>query len=127
MNKMKSKYFKVFLIIVACIAIVLMSLILFAGYEMEWKRTTIAEFENKSTGYKVIFQELGITVFFGKSDVRVALVDSNGRTVGEIKDSIANDGGKLDEENISVVWQSDGVEITLYGEEQENRSYKLEY
>ena len=109
-------------------AVVLMPLaVLYPAYELEWKKTAIAEFEDTAAGHRVIFQEIGAPFLFGPSKVRIILEDEAGRTVDEAEDRIFNDGKALDTGNISVTWTDAGADVTLYGEEQDPKIIKLQY
>ena len=122
---MKQKILKVFLGIVVGIVIVLSSIILFFKYEFDWKRTTIAKFENQENGYSVVFQEIGSAFLFGSSDVRVLLKDERGKVVDKIVSEIGNDGSTLGKWNITVSWTHTGVHITFHGQEQKDEFHEM--
>ena len=96
-------------------------------YTTEYKETTILKITNEENGYTVTFNEVGEAFLFGNSEVKVILEDENGEKITEIKDIIGNDGKRLGEENISVVWYEDEVRVTLHGEEQEDELHVIEY
>ena len=96
-------------------------------YQICWKPTTIAVIDSDKMGYTVELQELGTAFLFGSSSVRVILKNSSGRIVDRFTDKIQNDGGTLDEGNISVSWHADYAVVILSGEEQENQVYQMNY
>lgn len=96
-------------------------------YEVEWKKTVIIELENTETGYSVILQEIGCPVSFGPSRVQIILENEKGELVNEAEYLIYNDGKNLDQGNISVIWTDTSANVTLCGEEQEDKSLALQY
>ncbi len=96
-------------------------------YTTEYKETTIVQITNEETGYTVTFNEVGEAFLLGNSEVKVILEDENGEKIAEIIDTIGNDGKRLGEENISVLWCEDEVRVTLHGEEQEDELHVIEY
>ena len=96
-------------------------------YTTEYKETTMVKITNEENGYTVTFNEVGEAFLFGNSKVKVILEDENGEKIAEIKDTISNDGKRLGEENISVVWCEDEVRVTLHGEEQKDELHVIEY
>ena len=97
-------------------------------YITKFKIKDIAEIVNEESQYKVIFQEVGEPGFpFGSAKVKVTLVDSNNKLISSFKEYISNDGASARKNNINVNWNKDYVEIVLKGEEQEDKSYQLEY
>ena len=120
--------------IIKKIGMVLLGIIIFFAitvgyfvYQIEFKKTTIAEFVNSENHYIIKFQEIGEPFLFGPSKVIVVLEDESGKDIDEIKDYISNDGSNLQKGNISVVWTDTGVEITLHGDEQEDKLHELQY
>ena len=121
------KALKVIFGVIGTILILLALMILFFMYQMNWKRTKIAEFENSENHYSVILQEIGSPFLFGPSDVRVILKDAKGTARDDLRTSIANDGGSLSSYNILVNWTASGAYITLRGQEQQDESFLLHY
>lgn len=124
---MKKHIIKTIIGIIIGFVIAVLVITLYFGYQVEWKRTTIAVYENEDAGYSVVFQEIGTAFLFGPSKVEVSLEDENGRTVDSVTDRIYNDGKTLRKGNISVSWTDIGVQITLNGEEQEDKTYTLSW
>lgn len=121
------KALKVIFGVIGTILILLGLMILFFMYQMNWKRTKIAEFTNSDNHYSVILQEIGSPFLFGPSDVRVILKDKRGIAVDDVHTFISNDGGRLSEYNISVSWMPDGAIVTLRGQEQRDEVIILGY
>ena len=115
------------IITIGCVIFVIAILCGSILYQIFWEKTTIAIIENEERGYTVELQEVGTAFLFGPSSVRVILKNSSGRVIDRFTDKIQNDGGTLDEGNISVSWLADCVEVVLSGEEQENHIYQMNY
>ncbi len=109
------------------VAVLLLSVVIYNQYIYNWKKITIATFENEHMGYSIIFQEVGETFSFGPSKIRVTLEDENGKSISEIDDEVYNDEKRLDERNITVVWEDTEVIITLHGEEQQDKVHIISY
>ena len=75
--------------------------------------------------YSVLFQMVGQPDWpFGATTVKVTVTEVGSNKQLEVIDaSINDDGATLRKSNWTVVWQSDTVEITLKGSEQEDKSY----
>ena len=123
----KKQIIKSVLTVVIVIAFFLLASTLYFLYEVEWKKTIIIELENTETGHSVILQEIGCPVSFGPSKVQIILENEQGELVDEAEDRIYTDGKKLDQGNISVIWTDTSANITLCGEEQEDKSLVLQY
>ena len=115
------------IITIGCVIFVIAILCGSILYQIFWEKTTIAIIENEERGYTVELQEVGTAFLFGPSSVRVILKNSSGRVIDRFTDKIQNDGGTLDEGNISVSWHAGCVEVVLSGEEQENHIYQMNY
>lgn len=89
--------------------------------------STIAVYENEDTGHSVIFEEIGVPFFFGPSTVKLTLKDENGKKIDEVRTEISNDGSTLYKGNATVIWNETGVDITLHGCEQEDKTYTIAY
>ena len=100
---------------------------IYSDYQTERKPTTITEFENSEIGYILQFQEIGEPSLFGPSEVRIVLKNGNGKKLHQIETYISNDGKNLSDENISVMWEETQVIVILDGEEQQEKSYAIEY
>ena len=96
-------------------------------YEMLHKTTDISTEIGPNSEYTLHFQSVGETIFMGPpSRVRVTLYKGNDK-IKSFDEKIYDDGKALREDNYSVEWQSDGVVITFYGEEQSDKVIKLSY
>ena len=100
---------------------------IYSDYQTERKPITITEFENSEIGYILQFQEIGEPSLFGPSEVRIVLKNGNGKKLHQIETYIYNDGKNLSDENISVMWEETQVIVILDGEEQQEKSYAIEY
>ena len=115
------------MIVVLTILLLLSSFFLYAKYQMSWKRTSIAVYENDENGYRIVFEEIGEAFTFGPSHVRITLKDEKGKEVNFVDTHISNDGARLYEENAQVLWEDDKVQITLIGCEQEDEIIEFDY
>lgn len=122
---MKKQIIKSVLATVLAIAFLMLASFLYLSYETGFKK--IDELKNVETGHSVIFQEVGCPVSFGPSRVQIILENEKGEVVDEVEDRIYNDGKILQKGNISVVWTDTGANVTLSGEEQEDKFLKLQY
>lgn len=122
---MKNKLMKIILGALAGIVLSVSMLALYFEYQMEWKKTTIAEYDNAETSYKVVFQEVGEPMLFGPSKVKILLKDETGETLDAVTTRIYNDGSSLHNGNLTVIWTEEGVQITLHGDEQVDEIYEL--
>ena len=94
-------------------------------YSNNYKLTDVGTEISPDGKYSVLFQMVGQPEWpFGATTVKVTVkeVDSN-KQLEVIDASINDDGATLRNSNWTVVWQSDTVEITLKGSEQEDKSY----
>ena len=100
-------------------------LILIAGiiYTTQYK---IGQIDSASYGdYEVLFQSIGEPGWpFGPSDGRLVLKHGN-NIVDKCDIRVYNDGKFLQEENWNVDWEDHYVQITLFGEEQDDAEYRL--
>ena len=122
---MKKRIIKCVVAIVSVVAVLLSSEVIYNQYIYNWKKTTIATFENM--GYRIIFQEIGLAFTFGTSKIKITLEDESGKSISEIEDKIYNDGKSLGGRNITVVWNDTEVSITLHGEEQKDKTFVINY
>ena len=122
---MKKRIIKCVVAIVSVVAVLLSSEVIYNQYIYNWKKTTIATFENM--GYRIIFQEIGLAFTFGPSKIKITLEDESGKSISEIEDKIYNDGKSLGGRNITVVWNDTEVSITLHGEEQRDKVHVMSY
>lgn len=123
----KKQIIKSVLTVMIVIAFILLASALYFLYEVEWKKTVIIELENTETGHSVILQEIGSPFSFGPSKVQIILENEKGELVDEAEDYIYNDGKNLNQGNISVIWTDTSANVTLCGEEQEDKSLVLQY
>lgn len=109
-----------FIIIIALIAIFV--------YITKIRITDVAEFANEENTYKIIFQAVGEPQWpFGRTKVKVTLINSNNKKINSFEEYISDDGAVARKENIKVNWYDDYVEITLIGGEQKDDIHQLKY
>ena len=105
---------------------VLLALLIAAGfliYKADYEKKEIGTYDRETAS--LVIYEIGAPGFpFGDSACRLVL-KQDGKQVGRMDFSLANDGKRPDEGNFSVVWREDGVAVTASGEEQEDRTYVL--
>ena len=94
-------------------------------YEINYKLTEIATFQNEETGNAIIFQEKGSPFLFGPAEVKINLVNADGECVDDFTSTIQNDGAALQKDNVEVNWYPDYVEVILSGEEQQDEIHQL--
>lgn len=120
-GKILLRIFLTFIVIVAIIIAIVL-------YITEIRITDVAEFVNEENKYKVIFQAVGEPEWpFGRTKVKVTLVDDKNKKIKSFKEYISDDGAVAREENIDVNWYANYVEVILKGGEQEDSMHKLEY
>lgn len=97
-------------------------------YVTEIRATNISQYVNPTNNYTILFQEVGEPEFpFGKTDVKITLLSDKKKKVDTITTYIKDDGGHAKEENISIKWFENYVEVTLLGSEQQNDIHKIYY
>lgn len=113
-------FITIFTIIIILIAIFV--------YITKIRITDVAEFINEDNKYRVIFQAVGEPEWpFGRTKVKVTLVNSNNKKISSFEEYISDDGAVARECNIKVNWYKDYTEIVLIGAEQEDDIHILKY
>lgn len=108
----------VFIIIIASIFI----------YITKYRITDVAEYKNEKNNYKILFQAVGEPEWpFGKTKVKVTLLNSNNKEVESFEEFISDDGATARESNIKINWNYNYVEVFLIGGEQEDSIHKINY
>lgn len=124
MNKICKILSKIFLIVFIIICILISIFV----YITKIRITDVAEFVNEENKYKIIFQAVGEPEWpFGRTRVKVTLVNSNNKKINSFKEYISDDGAVARESNIKVNWHDEYVEIILMGGEQEDDIHQLKY
>lgn len=119
---------KVILGIVMISFVIIIILIAIFMYLTKIKITDVAEFVNEENKYKIIFQAVGEPEWpFGRTKVKVTLVNSNNEKIKSFEEYIQDDGATARKENIEVNWYDNYVEIVLIGGEQEDDIHQLKY
>lgn len=119
---------KVILGIVMISFVIIIILIAIFMYLTKIKITDVAEFVNEENKYKIIFQAVGEPEWpFGRTKVKVTLVNSNNEKIKSFEEYIQDDGVTGRKENIEVNWYDNYVEIVLIGGEQEDDIHQLKY
>ena len=122
------KFGKILIRIIITFLIIISIFIAIFVYIIKIRITDVAEFVNEKNNYKIIFQEVGEPEWpFGRTKVKVTLVNSNNKRLKSFEEYISDDGAVAREENIKVNWYDDYVEIVLMGGEQEDDVHKLKY
>ena len=104
-------------------------LILFAGlkYRTDYAKTEIMTASSYDGQYRLVIYMVGEPDWpFGETHCRFDLFNENKR-ITKCPFSIRNDGAKAHEENFNIIWSTDSVSISVSGEEQEERVYRLNY
>ena len=108
--------------------VIIIILIAIFMYLTKIKITDVAEFVNEENKYKIIFQAVGEPEWpFGRTKVKVTLVNSNNEKIKSFEEYIQDDGVTGRKENIEVNWYDNYVEIVLIGGEQEDDIHQLKY
>lgn len=124
MKKFGKILLRIFLTFIVIVAIIIAIVLYITGIRI----TDVAEFVNEENKYKVIFQAVGEPEWpFGRTKVKVTLVDDKNKKIKSFKEYISDDGAVAREENIDVNWYANYVEVILKGGEQEDSMHKLEY
>ncbi len=97
-------------------------------YKNEYKLTDKGTELSPDGNFAVVFQMVGVPDWpFGSTHVKVTVKDTeSNETIKIIDTHIQDDGATLQKDNWYVVWQSDSVEITLKGSEQEDSVYTVQ-
>lgn len=110
------------------IFIIIIIFILIFVYITQFRITDVAEYINEKNKYKILFQAVGEPEWpFGRTKVKVTLVNSNNIKIKSFNEYISDDGAVASKYNINVNWYDDYVEVTLKGEEQEDDIHILKY
>ena len=97
-------------------------------YVTEIKVTDVSEYVNPTNNYTILFQAVGEPEWpFGKTDVKITLLNDEKKKVETITTYIKDDGALAREQNISVKWFENYVEVTLLGSEQQDEIHKVYY
>ena len=92
------------------------------------KITDVTEFVNEENKYKIIFQAVGEPEWpFGRTKVKVTLVNSYNMKIKSFKEYIRDDGATASKYNIDVNWKDNYVEVILKGSEQKDDIHILKY
>ncbi len=97
-------------------------------YRNEYKLTDKGTELSPDGNFAVVFQMIGVPDWpFGPTHVKVTVKETESNEAIKIIDTyIQDDGATLRKDNWYVVWQSDSVEITLKGSEQEDSVYTVQ-
>lgn len=110
----------IFVVIIVLIAIFI--------YITKFKITDVTEFVNEENKYKIIFQAVGEPEWpFGRTKVKVTLVNSYNMKIKSFKEYIRDDGATASKYNIDVNWKDNYVEVILKGSEQKDDIHILKY
>lgn len=122
------KIWKIILGLFITFFIIIIALIAIFVYITKIRITDVAEFANEENTYKIIFQAVGEPEWpFGRTKVKVTLINSNNKKINSFEEYISDDGAVARKENIKVNWYDDYVEITLIGGEQKDDIHQLKY
>ena len=122
------KIWKIILGLFITFFIIIIALIAIFVYITKIRITDVAEFANEENTYKIIFQAVGEPEWpFGRTKVKVTLINSNNKKINSFEEYISDDGAVAEKENIKVNWYDDYVEITLIGGEQKDDIHQLKY
>ena len=126
MEKEKNKNYLIRILVILLIVVIL-SVLFMPIYYMNYKTKTISEIYGDNN-YKIVLKTIGESGFpFGDAKVKVTLYNDKNKKIDSFVAIIKNDGKNIGEENISVDWLEEKVEITLIGEEQEDKIYEMNY
>lgn len=93
-------------------------------YAMKYKITEVGTEISADGKFVVVFQMIGEPEWpFGSTHVQMIIKRADGIVIEKIKESIQDDGSIFREENWSVGWRDNLVEITLKGSEQEDEKF----
>lgn len=126
-NRVVKRISKAIIAILLIFALLLGAFIIYVNYQLKWKKTAIAVYDNTTTGYTVLFEQIGVPFLFGTHNVKITLKNERGKEIDHIDATIANDGATLYESNVVVVWEDNMVKVILKGCEQKDETYEFYY
>lgn len=112
--------------IIGSVLTVLLCFWIMIVYTLNWRVTDVDTDTSSDGTYEVILQQVGEPVFFGATDGRLVL-KKDGRTIAKQDFTVYDDGAVLKENNWTVTWQEDYVEIIISGSEQTDQQYHLHF
>ena len=124
-DKINLKTRSIVLFILRSILVIFLILIAFFIYETKYKKSEIQTYEKGQ--YKLVIYQVGVPSFPYGSGKCYLILNKDGKQIAKQDIELANDGKWPDSNNFSVRWNSDGVEITAHGEEQEDVTYTLDF
>ena len=105
--------------IIAFAVLVLVIVFGFLIYRTTYRKTEITVSDNQP--YRLIIYQLGETDFpFGGSHCLLVL-NKDGKKIDELDLYLRNDGKMPDDDNFTVQWHDDRIEVVAHGEEQEDK------
>ena len=121
---------KIVIICVSLLAVIVMLVVGFVSWFIYADNYQLIDRGSSSSpdgGYEVVFHQVDSPHWpFGSVDVKVTLRNKESKKKIEvIETSISNDGASFCEQDWTVVWQEESVEITLRGSEQNDAVYLI--
>ena len=109
--------------------IIILIIVMSAGarYRSVWAKTEVMTAASEDGQHSLVVYEIGEPVFpFGQTNCRLDLFEGK-RSVTKCPVTVYNDGAHVHEENFSVTWGEDSVQVTVSGNEMEDAVYTLGY
>lgn len=121
--KIKKPALRVFLGSIAVMALVLGTF----AYVIHYRIRLVDASASPDGAYEILFQQVGDPEFpFGRTHARLVLRKGN-RTVIKKSIEIADDGTNASPNNWDVRWEEASVEVMIYGDEQYDVQYTLNF
>ena len=96
-------------------------------YDMTYKINPVDVSSSPDGAYELSFQQVGQPDWpFGYTHVRLVLQKGKEKVITKSLD-IADDGGNASANNWNVKWKDDSVEVSIYGDEQFDVLYTLNF
>ena len=104
-------------LVLGAINLIFLLIMATADYSFHYKVKRIDESQSLDGRYRISLESVGTPFLFGSADGKLVLKEKN-HVINEYQFQIADDGAKIEKESWKVLWEKDGVEVTLSGSDQ---------
>ena len=89
--------------------------------------TKLDKISSPDIKYLIVINQVGYPISFDSHNVKIQLIDNKtNEEITVFEEDISNDGKNLTSENWEVEWFEEEVVVTLIGEEQNNKDFKIQ-
>lgn len=89
--------------------------------------TKLDKISSPDNKYLIVINQVGYPISFDSHNVKIQLIDNKtNEEITVFEEDISNDGKNLTSENWEVEWFEEEVVVTLIGEEQNNKDFKIQ-